>query len=98
MRIHYSFDKIKNPVVTTKKFDGVHVENLVKIKRLKSLALIDNTEPSVQIYVAEDFDTLAFEYVELYFYKNIKLLIDDLKFINDNDIIKAIKKINKLIF
>ena len=41
MRIHYSFDTavdIKNPVVTTGTFDGVHVGHQVIIRRLNKLA------------------------------------------------------------
>jgi len=41
MKVHYNFtdfDEIKNPVVTTGTFDGVHVGHMVIIKRLKQLA------------------------------------------------------------
>ncbi|MBN2776305.1 MAG: FAD synthetase family protein [Bacteroidales bacterium] len=41
MKIHYSFDsfdKIKNPVVTTGTFDGVHVGHSIIINRLNQLA------------------------------------------------------------
>ena len=41
MKVHYSFDKlheVKNPVVTTGSFDGVHVGHQVIISRLKKLA------------------------------------------------------------
>lgn len=47
MKIHYSFDNlkgIKNPVVTTGTFDGVHVGHLVIINRLNELAKDINGE------------------------------------------------------
>jgi len=47
VKVHYSFDSlrdIKNPVVTTGTFDGVHVGHQVIIKRLNKLAMIHNGE------------------------------------------------------
>ena len=47
MKIHYSFDSlkgIKNPVVTTGTFDGVHVGHQVIIRRLKKLARVHDGE------------------------------------------------------
>lgn len=47
MKVHYSFDSlkdIKNPVVTTGTFDGVHVGHQVIIRRLNKLAMIHNGE------------------------------------------------------
>jgi riboflavin kinase/FMN adenylyltransferase len=47
MKVHYSFDdfdQIKNPVVTTGTFDGVHIGHMVILNRLKQLAAEINGE------------------------------------------------------
>ncbi|MFW5819937.1 MAG: adenylyltransferase/cytidyltransferase family protein [Bacteroidota bacterium] len=47
MKIHYSFDSItgiRNPVVTTGTFDGVHIGHQVIIRRLKKLASVHHGE------------------------------------------------------